>query len=102
MRFSRIRCSTCAFALLVLAVPAIAADAPFHERIDQLIAKGHKEYAKVASPIASDAEFLRRVSLDLTGRIPSAVDARVFLDDKSADKRKHQRQQTGVESGDDH
>src|SRR4051812_40131064 len=27
-----------------------------------------------SAPIASDAEFLRRVMLDLTGRIPSAAD----------------------------
>jgi hypothetical protein len=36
---------------------------------------------------ASDAEFLRRLSLDLWGSIPSADEARRFLDDRSPDKR---------------
>jgi len=36
---------------------------------------------------ASDAEFLRRVTLDLTGEIPSADDVKAFLADTSADKR---------------
>ena len=33
------------------------------------------------------AEFLRRVSLDLAGRIPSIQETRAFLQDTSADKR---------------
>jgi hypothetical protein len=40
------------------------------------------------APDADDAEFLRRVSLDLAGRIPSVAEARAFLDDKSPDKRR--------------
>ena len=40
-----------------------------------------------AAPNASDAEFLRRVSLDLTGVIPSAGEARAFLANPSATKR---------------
>jgi hypothetical protein len=40
-----------------------------------------------ASPVASDAEFLRRVYLDLTGRIPTAEQAAAFLDSKDPDKR---------------
>jgi RNA polymerase sigma factor (sigma-70 family) len=34
-----------------------------------------------------DAEFLRRVYLDIAGRIPSVAEARAFLDDKATDKR---------------
>jgi uncharacterized protein DUF1549/uncharacterized protein DUF1553 len=40
------------------------------------------------APAADDAEFLRRVSLDLIGRIPSVSEARKFLDDKSPDRRR--------------
>ncbi len=36
---------------------------------------------------ASDAEFLRRVTLDLTGTIPTAGEAQAFLADLSPDKR---------------
>jgi len=39
------------------------------------------------SGLASDQEFLRRVYLDLTGRIPEAEVVRKFLSDKSPDKR---------------
>ena len=39
------------------------------------------------APPADDAEFLRRVYLDLVGKIPTAAEAREFLDDPSPDKR---------------
>ena len=39
-----------------------------------------------AHPV-SDATFFRRVHLDLIGRLPSAAEARRFLQDKSVDKR---------------
>src|SRR5262249_32853303 len=37
--------------------------------------------------VADDAEFFRRVSLDLVGRIPSITEIRDFLDDDRPDKR---------------
>jgi hypothetical protein len=39
------------------------------------------------APLADDAEFLRRVYLDLAGRIPTVTESRAFLDDGAADKR---------------
>ena len=63
---------------------AAAQDKPLHERIDELIE------AKAGAPLAaaaSDGEFLRRVYLDLAGRIPSAAETRAFLADADADKR---------------
>jgi hypothetical protein len=39
------------------------------------------------APPAGDGEFLRRVTLDLTGKIPTAGEAREFLDDTRSDKR---------------
>jgi hypothetical protein len=40
------------------------------------------------APPAPDAEFVRRVYLDLAGRIPSVAEVRQFLDDKRPDKRR--------------
>lgn len=37
--------------------------------------------------LSTDEEFMRRIQLDLTGRIPSSAEARAFLADRSADKR---------------
>ena len=37
---------------------------------------------------ADDAEFVRRVYLDLIGRAPKAAETRDYLDDKAPDKRK--------------
>ncbi len=57
---------------------------PLHRQIDKLIA------AKADGAMArrtTDAEFLRRVYLDLTGTIPTTSDTREFLADVSPDKR---------------
>src|SRR5262249_27629422 len=40
------------------------------------------------APAADDAEFFRRLSLDLNGRIPTAAQVRDFLDDARPDKRR--------------
>jgi hypothetical protein len=55
--------------------------------IDRLIAaKWAQEKVTPASP-AGDAEFLRRVSLDLGGKIPTVAEARAFIDDPAPAKR---------------
>ena len=56
-------------------------------QIDRFIDTRLKEEGVPASPRADDAEFCRRVYLDLTGRIPSAEEAANFLDSKDPDKR---------------
>ena len=49
---------------------------------------GKMEADKVVSaPLSSDTEFLRRVTLDLTGRIPDADVVVAFVADPSPDKR---------------
>lgn len=62
-------------------------DVPLHNRIDRLIAESTEGYEQHVSELASDAEFLRRVYLDLTGRIPTAEQARGFIADNSPGKR---------------
>jgi Protein of unknown function (DUF1549)/Protein of unknown function (DUF1553) len=57
------------------------------ERIDTLIAAGHRDYAVNAAPIVGDDEFLRRITLDLIGRVPTATEIRTFLAERSPLKR---------------
>jgi hypothetical protein len=71
-------------ALGSLAASATSAEEPLHRRIDQLIDAAAGE---PNSPTATDAEFLRRVYLDVAGRIPSVQETRAFLADGDADKR---------------
>jgi hypothetical protein len=56
-------------------------------KIDQLIAQHWKEKGAKGTRVADDAEFMRRVYLDLIGRIPRVSEARAFLRDKRSDKR---------------
>lgn len=70
--------------LMVICGTAIHADDPVHSRIDQII---EAAAGSDVAPAADDAEFLRRVYLDLVGRIPSLVEARSFLSDQTGDRR---------------
>ena len=55
--------------------------------IDQLIGQKLRKLGVQPSGLCTDAEFIRRISLDLTGMLPSAKEVREFLTDPSADKR---------------
>jgi hypothetical protein len=56
-------------------------------RIDRLVGERWAKENVRPTQAADDAEFLRRVYLDLTGRIPRVSEARDFLDDPSPDRR---------------
>lgn len=55
--------------------------------IDQQLSQRLKEEKVTASPLADDAEFLRRACLDLTGKIPSVERTLAFLNDTNPAKR---------------
>ena len=55
--------------------------------IDKFLFDRMEREAIPYAPMATDREFLRRVRLDLTGRIPTTTELREFLADTSAGKR---------------
>ena len=57
------------------------------DKIDQHLAQRWAKFEATPAPAASDAEFLRRIYLDLAGRIPSVEETRTFLKDKRSDER---------------
>lgn len=63
------------------------AEAAMTDRIDELLEASWRAASIRPAPLADDAEFLRRVSLDLTGVIPRVAEARRFLDDPSPNRR---------------
>jgi hypothetical protein len=56
-------------------------------RIDELLDRKIREAGVQTSAPAEDANYFRRISLDLGGKIPNLIDIRDFLDDPDADKR---------------
>ena len=81
--------------LLVTAVSAtaVAQDTPrppgwLATQIDTLLDQSLKDAP--SGPVSSDTEWLRRVFLDLAGRIPTATETRQFVADTSPDKRGQQ------------
>jgi Protein of unknown function (DUF1553)/Protein of unknown function (DUF1549) len=63
------------------------APVPRHNFIDdEIFGKMERDRIPHAG-LATDREFVRRVRLDLTGRIPSPAEVRGFLADRSPDKR---------------
>ena len=53
--------------------------------IDQHVYRRMKQLNILPADVCSDAEYLRRVSLDLIGTLPTAAEASQFLADKSSD-----------------
>ena len=65
----------------------VAKNAKPRTMVDELILAKLNKAGIEPSVICTDGEFLRRVSLDMTGTLPTAAQVRAFLADKSADKR---------------
>jgi hypothetical protein len=60
---------------------------PEHNFIDQHVNAKLRRVKTLPSEVCSDAEFVRRVYLDLTGLPPKPERVRAFLDDKAKEKR---------------
>jgi hypothetical protein len=58
------------------------------DRIDGFIEQRLKKEQIPPAPVADDAEFFRRLSLDLNGRVPSYAQLADFLDDTRKDRRR--------------
>lgn len=61
--------------------------AAFAQQIDRQLDAHFAAAGIEAAPRADDAEFFRRLSLDLIGRVPRVAEVREFLADTSPDKR---------------
>lgn len=57
------------------------------EFIDHQIRQGYADNEITPSPIASDEEWVRRVYLDIVGRIPTLTEVKAFLEDENVRKR---------------
>jgi hypothetical protein len=60
---------------------------PVKNFIDQHVFANLKQIGIPPSPICDDSTFLRRVSLDIGGRLPTLEETKAFLADKAPDKR---------------
>ncbi len=56
-------------------------------RIDELIANDLRQQQMKANPPISDATFVRRIYLDITGAIPTGREAAIFIKSSSSSKR---------------
>src|SRR5262245_33051796 len=93
MRYRFIYPPGLAFAFVVLAVAGSVQAAPpdayvLAERADQVLERAQSANGVKPAPLADDAEFLRRASLDIVGRIPASADVYAFLADTAPDKRR--------------
>ena len=56
-------------------------------KIDELVINKLSKLGVVPSDVCTDDEFLRRVTLDMTGTLPTPTEVKQFLADSSSDKR---------------
>ena len=69
------------------ATPETGAELSVVEFVNQQIEQGYKDNEITPSEVASDEEWVRRVYLDIVGRIPSLEEVKTFLEDESPRKK---------------
>ncbi|MFM8474196.1 MAG: DUF1549 domain-containing protein [Planctomycetaceae bacterium] len=60
---------------------------PAPTKVDELVLQKLRKVGIIQSELCTDTEFLRRVSLDVTGTLPTPAEVRAFLLDHAPDKR---------------
>src|SRR5438128_1783870 len=60
---------------------------PVASHIDEVMAKHWQSGSIQPADLADDSTFLRRLTLDLAGRIPTVEEAKFFFRDSASDKR---------------
>lgn len=68
----------CSIALMLLAAEWSLGQT-LSQKIDAEVAKPIADFEKKAAPLCSDLEFIRRVTLDLIGTIPTVEQSREFV-----------------------
>ena len=89
-------CSLCLPTFLIEAIAADKEKKPITvqqtvDQIDTVLEKRCEQEGVKPMPLASDSEFLRRASLDITGMIPTVLEAREFLDSRPPFNRPNKR-----------
>jgi hypothetical protein len=89
--------ATCALAVSIscaafAAAPSSKVQGSLVQLIDQRLQQGWDAEGIEPAPLCSDETFVRRVYLDLAGRIPTVAERQAFLDDKThaSDRAKRQ------------
>lgn len=79
------------FFTVVLTLVATAQEkpkpSPAWQRIDALIEAGYKEHNIEPNPVASDEVFVRRIYLDIIGRIPTKKETLEFINSNAKNKK---------------
>jgi hypothetical protein len=74
-------------AVTVAAAEMLPPDKPIHEVVDHYVRLGLQEAGVMAAPQADEANFVRRVTLDLVGRIPTVFEVKAYLESTDPNKR---------------